>query len=164
MYYRARFYDTETGRFLQKDPLTGGPDDPRVCYASNIYGIHKAEIDRNTSVLNAKLFDIRREIEREKLSQNIKQKENEGYSDYVQRVILASLEKEIELQRKYSRKAIGYIRNKQQLKWGLDPFNTNRYVYCLNNPVNYIDPLGLRQVTINIYYNWKKIKLTIFQY
>ena len=144
MYYRARFYDTELGRFLQKDPLTGGPDDPRVCYASNIYGMHKTELDNNTAVLNAKLFDIKREMEREKLSQNIDKKENEDYSDYVQRVIVASLEKEVELQKKYSGKAIDYLRNEQQLEWGLDPFNTNRYVYCLNNPVNFVDPLGLK--------------------
>jgi RHS repeat-associated protein len=29
-YYRARYYSPELGRFLQKDPLTWGPDDPRI--------------------------------------------------------------------------------------------------------------------------------------
>jgi len=29
-YYRARYYSASQGRFLQRDPLTWGPDDPRI--------------------------------------------------------------------------------------------------------------------------------------
>ncbi|MFH1146225.1 MAG: RHS repeat-associated core domain-containing protein [Pseudomonadota bacterium] len=33
-YYRARYYSPQLGRFLQRDPLTWAPDDPRVVYLS----------------------------------------------------------------------------------------------------------------------------------
>ncbi|MFH1146227.1 MAG: RHS repeat-associated core domain-containing protein [Pseudomonadota bacterium] len=33
-YYRARYYSPQLGRFLQRDPLTWAPDDPRVIYLS----------------------------------------------------------------------------------------------------------------------------------
>jgi len=34
---RARFYDPELGRFITRDPLTGGPDDPTISYFSGVY-------------------------------------------------------------------------------------------------------------------------------
>jgi RHS repeat-associated protein len=35
MYYRHRYYDPETGRFISQDPFSGGPDDARVSYRNN---------------------------------------------------------------------------------------------------------------------------------
>ncbi len=44
-YNRARFYDPETGRFTTPDPLTGGPDDPRIAYMNNSYSFFPEKIE-----------------------------------------------------------------------------------------------------------------------
>ena len=74
-YNRARFYDPEIGRFITRDPLTGGPDDPTISYFSGVYSAFHRFI-----------------------------------KEYVD---------------------------------ALQPDKQNRYVYCYNNPINLIDPLGL---------------------
>ena len=74
-YNRARFYDPELGRFITRDPLTGGPDDPTISYFSGVYSAFHRFIKEHIDALQSNKL--------------------------------------------------------------------NRYVYCYNNPINLIDPLGL---------------------
>lgn len=76
VYFGARYYDPRTGRWISKDPLTWGPDDPRMF-------LNKSD----------PIYELKKE----------------------------------------------YILYEGLLK----PQNLNRYVYCNNDPVNWIDPWGL---------------------
>ena len=44
MYYRARYYDPMVGRFISRDPYSGGPDDARVGYRNTLYSALHGEL------------------------------------------------------------------------------------------------------------------------
>ena len=52
VYFGARYYDSKIGRFITKDPLTWGPDDPRVLSTPNQSEPFKGLIFQNRGVLN----------------------------------------------------------------------------------------------------------------
>ena len=80
-YFGARYYDPVVGRFVTKDPLSWGPDDPRM-------------FTPLVNVLNA--FPVRA-----------------------------------------MRQAVAHAGT-------INPQMSQRYLYCMNNSVNVIDPLGMR--------------------
>ena len=57
MYYRARYYDPDTGRFISPDPFTRGPDDPRISYRNSWYSAIHGEATLYASWLNPHSFN-----------------------------------------------------------------------------------------------------------
>jgi len=102
-YYRARYYNSVSGRFLQMDPITWVPNDPRII--------------RPNDPIIANIFSFR--ILSFFLSAISTETKNLELVIY-QAIVANGIE---------------------------DPQILHRYIYVGNNPLNFIDPLGL--------WNWK---------
>ena len=99
IYFGARYYDPMTGRWISKDPLTWGPDDPRILgNRVNLSDLVRSKVFLQRGIINSEFLE----------SSNIN-----------------SLHKYIILQ-----------------SGSMSPQLLHRYMYCFNNPVNYIDPRG----------------------
>jgi RHS repeat-associated protein len=118
MYLRNRFYSPSTGRFIREDTYTFLPDDERI--------LEKTEIQRNT---NVNIANVKPEIDKPHVP-HMKKSTTEG--SYA----IIPYDENI-----YS---INYF--KQQfvdMNFGFStPQIYNKYLYCCNNPVIYIDPDG----------------------
>ena len=72
IYFGARYYDPRIGRFVTKDPLTWGPDDPRVLSTPNQPEPFKGIILQNKGVLNPDtIMNAFNPIERQELRKAI---------------------------------------------------------------------------------------------
>ncbi|MDP2938462.1 MAG: RHS repeat-associated core domain-containing protein [Candidatus Omnitrophota bacterium] len=104
-YYKARYYSPTIGRFLQRDPLTWGPDDQRLQSSINL---------QNSSLLFAGLFSR-----------------------------FGTLDINTELTKRQFLSLYNISSRSPQL---LHP-----YIYVFNSPNNFVDPLGLWSISLELY-------------
>ena len=130
-YYRARYYSPELGRFLQADPLTWGANDPRILNLTPfnkynplyITGKSTPSLKINTNIANYLALFIISTRDTNPL-QNINSHHLPsffGAKDINANQLLA--------------KSIIFIGQR-------NPRFLHNYLYCLNNPLNLIDPYG----------------------
>jgi RHS repeat-associated protein len=130
-YYRARYYSPGIGRFLQRDPLSWGPDDRRILNLTSfnkynlLYITAKSvlSLHRNTDIAKDLIFFI------------IITKETNPFQNIPSHYLSIV-------------SGINEISTNQLLHMSLlsvgqrDPWFLHNYLYCLNNPLNIIDPYG----------------------
>jgi len=121
-FYRARYYNPSIGRFLSRDPLTWGPDDPRVLRSLQRAPLSKAPIV--VGILASYGFDLNKNLAKILFVPL-------GFN-------AVTLEQVIEA-RQYGTRHLP--------SFGLDdPQLLQLYSYVGNNPLNFIDPFGYDKI------------------
>jgi RHS repeat-associated protein len=113
-YYRARYYSPSIGRFLQRDPITWGPDDRRIILEPTgltLVKVIKFLQDLNVHQRFLNYEELLLDILGERQNRNINTESN-----LVKKVIIFGGAQIPQLQHKY--------------------------LYCFNNPLIYLDPTG----------------------